>query len=304
MSLFPEITDWRINPANPTHSVFFKEFAPVAVSEGDGTLDKARELFRAIQSCGNGNGRFDMELGGHWHRVEVLPNGVMAVRVIPDSVPSLEELKIPPQYRRVLLSEELTSRGGLVVIAGGAGSGKTTTAVSTIVGRLNAFGGYGLIYENPMEYRIQGFHGSGYLDQNPVTHEGMVEALTKSMRCLPVGGRALIYVGEILDPEIAMAVFHLMMNGHTVFTTSFGTGIIECVERLCTLLDAEDNKTAREMLATNLRWVFHQQLSPQRRVIMRALEITRAAEQLIAHGQLLNLKDEISRTEERLERAA
>lgn len=300
--LFPEITDWRINLHNPEKSVYFKDYYPAAVANENGTLHMAIKLADAITVRSVASKRFDMEINGHWHRIEAMPNGVLAVRVIPDGVPSLEDLKIPTQYREILLGKSLAQRGGLIIFSGAGGSGKSTTAIATIIERLKLYGGYGLTYENPIEYRAQGFHGGGYLDQNSVSQDDMIDALTKSMRCLPVGGRALIFVGEILDSEIAHEVFRLMMNGHLVLTTSFGVGIIESIERICTLLDAENNKAAREILASNLRWVINQQLTPQHRVQMRALEITRAAEQLIAHGLLLNLKDEIARTEERLGR--
>lgn len=305
MQLFPEITDWRINPAAPELSVFFKGKRPLPVNGDDAAMSTALELSQAIQVVlkseegKHWKGRFNVEVNERRHRVELMPNGNFALRVIPERVPTMEELNIEYKYRQIFLNPNLSTRGGLVIVGGHAGSGKSTTVNAALCDRLKLFGGYGITYENPKEFEAQGFHGEGYLDQNSVSQESMAEALRGSMRCLPVGN-AIIFVGEIIDLETAHEVFRIMMNGHLILTTGHGGGIIEIIARFCSLLDAENNKAALEMLAVNLRWVIHQEFTESREVRMRALEITQPASSLIAQGYLNNLKDEIQRTDSRL----
>jgi len=236
------------------------------------------------------------------YRCETMPNGGVAVRVIPHIIPSLDELGIPGAYQQLLLEPKLRMLGGLVVVCGVAGSGKSTTLAAATHERLVQHGGYAITYENPLEFTMQGWHGEGYCDQNTVDDLDYAKALSGCLRCFPSKARSMLLVGEILDTMTMQEVSKIMMNGHLVLTSSHGRGIIESIQRLLALLrgqGAEDSKAQRAMLANSLRLVIHQQLD-KGRLSMTAMQVSQAAEQLIADGSLLNLKDEIARTEDRL----
>lgn len=298
MALLPAIADWRIYPGSPEHSVFFGASGPLRV-EG-ATLAMARALVQAAMDCPAAiSRRWSMVFEGVNYRCETMPNGGVAVRVIPHVIPSLDELNIPVQYQKLLLEPRLQALGGLVVVCGMAGSGKSTTLAATTHARLLLNGGYALTYENPLEFSMQGWHGEGYCDQNTVDDLDYAKALSGCLRCFPSKARSMLLVGEILDTMAMREVTKVMMNGHLVLTSSHGRGIIESIQRLLALSGAEDSKPQREMLATSLRLVIHQKLDKEH-LSMTALQVTPSAEQLIAQGSLLNLKDEIARTEDRL----
>lgn len=297
----PEIVDWRLYPDAPERSVAFSGAHPVEAKGRDDLMLTARALLEAAMSCPAADTRgWSLEREGVVYRCERMMNGGLAVRVIPRTAPTLDDLGVPKAYQGLLLDSKLKVAGGLVLISGLAGSGKSSTLAAVVTGRLRTLGGYALTYENPVEYRMQGFHGTGYCDQNSVDDGDYAYALSRSLRCFPARARSMLFIGEILDDATMVEVFKVMMNGHLVLTTSHGLGIIEAIQRLLSLAGAEDSKAQRALLSRSLRLVIHQDLDEKVHLTMRALVVSPAAEQLIAAGSLLNLKDEIARTEDRL----
>lgn len=297
----PPIADWRIYPSAPERSVYFRAEAVFPAMEQDGTLSMARVLAETAlaRPASQSLRRWAMEFDGINYRCERMPNGGLAVRVIPHDIPTLDDLNVPAPYQALLLNEQLKRIGGLVLVCGLAGSGKSTTVAATVSQRLKLHTTYALTYENPLEFTMQGRHGNGYCDQNTVDDLDYPSALAGSLRCFPSQVRSMLFVGEILDGSSMREIMKVMMNGHLVFTTAHGRGIIETLQRLMALAGAEDSKAQREIFATSLRLVIHQRLE-QGRLSMSALQVSPAAEQLIANGTLLNLKDEIGRTEDKL----
>src|SRR5476649_1907013 len=69
------------------------------------------------------------------------------VRLINATIPSFEELDLPPILKEVVLSKR-----GLVIVVGGTGSGKSTTLASMVGYRNEKTRGHIVTIEDPVEY--------------------------------------------------------------------------------------------------------------------------------------------------------
>ncbi len=297
-----QVTDWRIKPTALAQSVFMRDGRPYPLRGDEAALETVRGIAAAVERQPTAMARrCAIAVGGEIYRIEIMPNGTIAARAIPDFVPTMEDLRIGKSYRDLLLDPELARKGGLILVTGAAGSGKSHTAAALTTDYLRSgFSNYGLTYENPIEFQMEGFHGEGYLDQNNIPEGNYAYALSHCLRCFPANSRSVLFVGEILDSDAAIELCKVFLAGHLVVSTLHGGNIISAMQRLFSLAGAESNKAIREVIALSLRRVVHQELvrtAEGVRVRMQPLKVSVTAQQLIAQGMLQNLKDPIQVTE-------
>ena len=120
-------------------------------------------------------------------------NGIAgAFRIIPQEVPKIEELGLPPQVADLIKHER-----GLVLITGPSGCGKTTTLASLIHLINETTNDHVISLEDPIEYVIPSKRG--FITQREVrTHsKSFAKALHAALREDP----DIIVVSDLLDPE-------------------------------------------------------------------------------------------------------
>ena len=198
--------------------------------------------------------RDDYAVDGTWYRY----------RRMADTAPELDtlRLKLPQPMRQALLDPSLL-QGGLVLVVGGPGCGKTTTASATVVSRLKAHAGVAFTVEDPAEMPLNGRHGQGYCTQSEVagdTGREWVESMRGILRSQPVGTPLMLYVGEIRDADAARVMLRAASNGFLVICTAFGADIITGLDSLFQLVGERYAVT----LAQVLRVVLHQNLRDDR----------------------------------------
>lgn len=223
-----------------------------------------------------GHQRFRLEHDGLCLRAQVGRNADamdLQLRVLPRETPSLHDLRLPPTWRSLMLDEALCE-GGLILLTGPNGQGKTTTAAAMVRTRLEAFGGMANTVEDPIELPLQGVWGHGVCYQRPsAAHNanegpgaGYHRALLDALRQFPAisGGCTQLFVGEIQDSRTAMETLKAAANGHLVIATIHGNSAINAVRRLLTLASDRDQGLAhlhaKELLSETLRGVFNQRL--------------------------------------------
>lgn len=299
-----DITDWRINCAEPSKSVAFPDQRPA--KQDPGLLDTANALAKAIsaefESRHTALTQFNIEVGGIRYRCQAMGDSRYALRAIPPEVPTFEKLQIPKAYQEMLLSEDLRQSGGLLLIGGLTGSGKSSTLAAMVDEWLKKHGGYCLSLEDPPEYYLQGFHGKGYCDQIDVPPGQYAVKLAEALRCFPAKERALLSIGEIRDRAAAEEIFRIALNGHLVATTIHASSPITAVQRLLSLIDApgeERQKDARLVLANTLKRVVYQQLG-EYGLQINILDIDRKAANIIQNGNISNLVDNLYQTQRRM----
>ncbi|MBK9496636.1 MAG: Flp pilus assembly complex ATPase component TadA [Aquimonas sp.] len=206
-------------------------------------------------------------------RMQTATGETIALRSIPDVVPAIEQLQMPIGIRALWLDPELLS-GGLALVVGTNGQGKTTTASAAIVSRLKQFSGFGIGVEDPPELPLDGFHGKGRFFQVPAFSDnptegpgsGYAQALLAAQRfvpSLPAGG-SIVFFGEIRDARTALEALLMASNGHLVIATMHGQSVGAALRKLTTWAMATAEQTPQEvvwrLLAESLRLVQHQQL--------------------------------------------
>ena len=175
----------------------------------------------------------------------------LALRPLAAKVPTLEELKLPPQLAR--LAEY---RSGLVLITGATGTGKTST-LAALVGRIAAGEPRNVItIEDPIEYhhpperslvqqRAVGIHV-------PTFHQGVIDSLQEDPDVL--------LVGELRDLETVRAALTAAETGILVLATLHTNDAAQSVERILDLFEGDEQPLARVMLSHSLRAVVAQVL--------------------------------------------
>ena len=171
----------------------------------------------------------------------------LAIRIVPHDQQHLvlEQLGMTAsqleQYRSMTQSP-----GGLILITGPTGSGKSATLYSSLI-RLNDGTKKINTIEDPVEYAVDGLRQS---QVNPAIDLGFSELLRSVLRQNP----DVIMVGEIRDEETAKTVVHAANSGTLVFATLHAPAAPAAVQSLRNL------GAHPHFLAASLRGVVSQRL--------------------------------------------
>ena len=204
----------------------------------------------------------------------------VSLRRIPESVPSLVELRLPEVMR-----EACNERNGIVVVSGPADSGRTTS-LAAMLAEINATRSCHVVtVEDPIEFLHR--HGRATINQREVGVDTptLLQGLTSALR----QGAQVLLVSEPRDAEQANLLLEGAETGHLVFTSLRGFDTASSLARLLSLFPADERQEVRSRLARVLRWVFAQQLIPHRDGRLPVVEVwrsTRATALHLAEGPL------------------
>jgi twitching motility protein PilT len=168
----------------------------------------------------------------------------------------LKDLGLNPKLADILL--KLGSRnGGLLVISGSTGDGKTLTASSLLRAWVSEYGGIGVTVEDPAEYNLHGRHGKGQIFQSEVdTDAGWENAVTELLRWRP----RFIFLGEPRTPRVVAQAMRAAGSGQMTLCTVHAGSIEEAAEQLSTLARREHGDRANAILGNRLAGILHQKL--------------------------------------------
>ena len=136
--------------------------------------------------------------------------------------------------------------GGLIVLTGPTGSGKTATLYSALM-RLNNGRRKINTIEDPVEYAVDGLRQS---QVNPATGLGFSDLLRGALRQSP----DVVMIGEIRDEETARTAVHAANSGILVFATVHAPAAANAIQSLRSL------GVHNHFLAASLRGVVSQRL--------------------------------------------
>lgn len=175
-------------------------------------------------------------------------------RVIPNRIPTWEELGLPPVLKRIADLHQ-----GLVVVSGSASCGKTTT-LAAMVDLLNETRQDHIItLEDPIEF-LHPFKKSLVNQREVLKHtQSFAAALRASLREDP----DVIVVGEMRDNDTLSLALTAAGTGHLVIGTMHTTSAHKTVERLIESFPPGEQPQVRVSLSESLKAVVCQSLLPR-----------------------------------------
>jgi twitching motility protein PilT len=184
--------------------------------------------------------------------VFVQSGGLGAVfRVIRNSVPTLEDLLMPPAVRALT---ELAN--GLVLVTGPTGSGKSTTLAS-MVDEINKTSPRHVIsIEDPIEYLHQPIKGAITQRQVGKHAHSFSSALRSALRESP----DVLVVGEMRDLETIQLAISAAETGVLVIGTLHSNSASKAIDRIIDVIPEESRDQIRSTLSVLLRGVVAQHL--------------------------------------------
>ena len=199
-----------------------------------------------------------------------------AFRRIPQYVPSLHDLGLPPA-----IIDFARRPSGLILITGPTGSGKTTTLASMIEVINQERECMIMCIEDPIEYVHK--NKKAVIKQREVfsdTHS-FAEALKRCLRQDP----DVIVVGEMRDLETISTALTAAETGHLVLATLHTPDAPQTIERIIDVFPAHQQQQVRLQLSACLQGVASQILLPRAGGEGRAL----ASEILVVTPAIRNL---------------
>lgn len=175
----------------------------------------------------------------------------VAVRVIPNHVPTFARLGLPPS-----LSKLTQQPYGLVLVTGPTGSGKSTT-LAAFIDHINTTQKRHIItLEDPIEYLHE--HQLSMIDQREIGLDtrGFGTALRAALRQDP----DVILIGEMRDLETMHTAITAAETGHLVFATMHTSGAVQTIERVIDVFPPTQQAQIRVQLASILQGIAAQKL--------------------------------------------
>jgi twitching motility protein PilT len=176
-----------------------------------------------------------------------------AIRVLPEQVPTLESLHLPPAL--ALLTER---RQGLVLLTGPTGCGKTST-LAALIDRVNMRRHDHIItIEDPIEY--QHANRSSLVEQIELGHD--TPSFAQAVRSVLRQDPDVIMVGEMRDSDTIAAALTAAETGHLVLSSLHTNDASQTVSRILDTFPSGYQSQIRQQLSLALLAVVSQQLVP------------------------------------------
>lgn len=177
----------------------------------------------------------------------------IALRLIPHSIKTLTELKIPS-----IVETFTRKKQGFFLVVGPTGQGKSTTLASMIEMINQERLAHIVTIEDPVEYLFESkksiIDQREVLEDTPDFHTALQGALRQDIDVL--------MVGEMRTPDDISAAVTAAETGHLVFSTMHTNNAAQTIDRIVDSFDTVAQKQIRSQLASSLIAIFSQRLIP------------------------------------------
>ena len=212
-----------------------------------------------------------------------------AFRLIPTKIATLEELGVP-----VIIKEFAHLRGGLLLVTGPTGSGKTTTQAALIDFINQNSAKHVVTIEEPIEFVHD--NKRSVITQREVPGDSITFAA--GLKAALREDTDIILIGEMRDLETISLALTAAETGLLVIGTLHTNNARKTVDRMVDAFPAHRQAQARAMLANSLRGVVAQLLlkrsdRPGRIAVNEILIANAAVAAIIREGSTQKLQDVI-----------
>ena len=211
----------------------------------------------------------------------------LVFRSITSNIPKFETLNLPPILKDIALRKR-----GLVIFAGGTGSGKSTSLASLIDYRNENSFDHIITIEDPIEFIHQ--HKNCIITQREigVDTENWPIALKNTLRQAP----DVILIGEIRDRETMDYAIAFAETGHLCMATLHANSTNQALDRIINFFPEERRTQLLTDLSLNLQAFISQRLIPREsgRGRVAAVEVllnSPIIADLIQKGEVHNIKE-------------
>ena len=175
------------------------------------------------------------------------------IRIITFDLPDYSELGIPNTIINMG-----NGSGGMILVTGPAGSGKSTTLACIIDHINNTRDKHIITLEDPLEYLHR--HNRSIVSQREINvdTENYVTALRAALRQSP----DVILLGEMRDYETISIAMTAAETGHMLFSTLHTIGAANTIDRIIDVFPANQQRQVAVQLSMVLSAVVSQQLLP------------------------------------------
>jgi twitching motility protein PilT len=238
----------------------------------------------------------DLDFALHWpslgrYRVnafEHLHGPGLVMRLLPEAVPPLSTLGVP-----AAVLSWLDAHGGLILITGATGSGKSTTLAALVQHLNHTRDGHILTLEDPIEF----VHTSArcHIHQREIGRH--TASFATGLRAALREDPDVILVGELRDLDTIRLALTAAETGHLVLGTLHTRSAAQTVSRLVDVFSPADQAQIRNQLSLSLLGVVAQQLLPsstgERVAAHEVLCCTPAVRHLIREDKLSHIENAI-----------
>ncbi len=218
----------------------------------------------------------------------------MILRTINVQIPEMEDLKLPPVLKDVVMTKR-----GLVLFVGGTGSGKSTSLAAMIGYRNQNSYGHIITIEDPVEYVHD--HRNCVITQREVgvDTDSWEVALKNTLRQAP----DVILIGEIRDREVMEHAIAFAETGHLAMGTLHANNANQAIDRIINFFPEERRPQLLMDLSLNLKAIVSQRLIPVKEGKGRAAAVevllnSPLIADLIFKGEIHEIKEIMKKSKE------
>jgi len=180
----------------------------------------------------------------------------IALRLIPNRIPSLEELNLP-----LILRQFTQAAQGFVLLTGPSSHGKSTTLAALIDEINHNRTDHIITIEDPIEYVFE--DDKCIVDQREIYQDAV--SFSQALRATFRQDPDVIMVGEMRDPETISTAITAAETGHLVFATLHTNSASQTIHRIVDSFPSGQQSQVRAQLSGSLLGVVSQRLIPRLR---------------------------------------
>jgi len=255
--------------------------------------DRQSAEFESTHECNfaispTGIGRFRVNVFMQQQRIG------MVLRTITTKIPDLDAMGLPSVLKDIVMTQR-----GLVILAGGTGSGKSTTLAAMLGHRNKNSYGHIITIEDPVEYVHEHINCLITHREVGVDTDSWHAALKNTLRQAP----DVILIGEIRDQETMEHAVAFAETGHLCLATLHANSANQALDRIINFFPEERRTQLLMDLSLNTKALISQRLIPNKTGNGRAAAIeimlnSPLISDLIFKGEVNNIKTVMSKSRE------